>query len=79
MSINAGHIVKNLIPSEPVVINHIQALGSMVSIKYTGVNTNRSNTKVVSNAVFEQLETLTEEGTFNFQGDPIKFSLFAEA
>jgi hypothetical protein len=43
MSINTGHIVKNLIPIEPVVINHIQALGSMVSIKYTGVNSNRSN------------------------------------
>ena len=79
MSITAGHIVKNLIPSEPVVINHIQALGSMVSIKFTGVNTNLSNTKVISNTVFEQLETLSEEGTFNFQGDPVKFSLFAEA
>ncbi len=79
MKINIGHIVKNLIPSEPVVINHIQALGPMVSIKYTGINTNRSNTKVISIEVYEQLETLTEEGTFNFQGDPVKFSLFAEA
>lgn len=79
MKINQGHIVKNLIPSEPVIINHIQALGSMVSIKYTGVNTNRTNTKVISNAVFEHLEAITEEGTFNFQGDPVKFSLFAEA
>jgi len=79
MKINQGHIVKNLIPAEPVIINHIQALGSMVSIKYTGVNTNRTNTKVISNAAFEQLEALTEEGTFNFQGDPVKFSLFAEA
>lgn len=79
MKINQGHIVKNIIPSEPVIINHIQALGSMVSIKYTGVNTNRTNTKVISNAAFEQLEALTEEGTFNFQGDPVKFSLFAEA
>ena len=79
MEINAGHIVKNLIPNEPVVINHIQLLGTMVSIKYTGVNTNRSNTKVISKDVFEKLETLTEEGSFNFQGDPIKFSLFAEA
>ena len=79
MKINQGHIVKNLIPAEAVIINHIQALGSMVSIKYTGVNTNRTNTKVISNAAFEQLEALTEEGTFNFQGDPVKFSLFAEA
>lgn len=79
MNITAGHIIKNLIPSEPVVINHIQALGSMVSIKFTGVNTNLSNTKVISNTVFEQLETLSEEGIFNFKGDPVKFSLFAEA
>lgn len=79
MKINQGHIVKNLIPAEAVIINHIQTLGSMVSIKYTGVNTNRTNTKVISNAAFEKLEALTEEGTFNFQGDPVKFSLFAEA
>ena len=77
--IDIGHIVKNLIPFEPVIINHIQPLGSMFSIKYTGVNTNRTNTKVISNVAFEQLEILSEEGTFNFQGDPIKFSLFAEA
>ena len=74
-----GQIVKNLIPTEPVIINQIQSLGSMVSLKFTGVNTNKANTKVITTAAFEQLEVLTTEGTFNFKGDPTRFSLFAEA
>lgn len=74
-----GKIVKNLIPSEPVVINKVQELGTMVSIYYTGVNTNKASTKVVSIAEYEALEVLTEEGSFNFTGDPVRFSLFAEA
>jgi superfamily II DNA or RNA helicase len=79
MPIEIGQIVKNLIPSEPVTVNQIQPLGSMVSIKFTGVNTNRANTKVISKAEFEALEMLSQEGTFNFKGDPIRFGLFAEA
>ncbi len=79
MEIKSGTIVRNLIPAEAVVINHLQPLGSMVSIKFTGVNTNKTNSKVISNEVFEQLDAVTEEGTFNFKGDPVKFSLFAEA
>lgn len=79
MSIQRGQIVKNLIPTESVTINQVQRLGTMLSIKYTGVNTNKTNTKVISEVDFEKLEILTEEGTFNFKGDPMKFSLFAEA
>ena len=74
-----GQIVKNLIPSEPVTLNHIQPLGTMVSLKYTGVNSKRANTKVITVAEFEQLEVLAKEGTFNFEGDPVQFALFAEA
>ena len=74
-----GQIVKNLIPNEPVTLNQIQPLGSMVSIKYTGINTNRVNTKVITKEEFDNLEVLTQEGTFNFKGDPVKFALFAEA
>lgn len=77
--IEVGQIIKNLIPSEPVTINQIQELGSMVSLKYTGINTNRANTKVISNNEFANLEVLTKEGSFNFKGDPVKFALFAEA
>jgi SNF2 family DNA or RNA helicase len=79
MQIENGQIIKNLIPTEPVTINQIQPLGSMVSIKFTGVNTNRASTKVISREEFESLEILTQEGTFNFKGDPKKFALFAEA
>lgn len=74
-----GQIIKNLIPSEPVTLNHVQPLGTMVSLKFTGVNSKRANSKVISVSEFEQLEVLTEEGTFNFEGDPVQFALFAEA
>lgn len=79
MLISTGQIVKNLIPSEPVTVNQIQDLGSMVSVSYTGVNSNISSNKVITRDVFEQLEVVTSQGIFNFTGDPTKFSLFAEA
>jgi superfamily II DNA or RNA helicase len=77
--VDKGQIVKNLIPSEPVTINKVQKLGSMVSLSFTGVNTNRANTKVITLTEYDLLEILTEEGSFNFSGDPVKFALFAEA
>src|ERR1017187_948032 len=79
MPIEPGQIVKNLIPSEPVTITKIQPLGQMVSISFTGVNTSRSNTKVITLDQFESLEFVAKEGNFNFLGDPVKFALFAEA
>jgi len=79
MPIEVGHIVKNLVVSEAVTIDKIQPLGNMVSLRFTGVNSNRANSKVITKEEFEQLEMLTEEGTFNFKGDPTRFALFAEA
>lgn len=79
MPVKPGQIVKNLIPSEPVTVNQIQPLGTMVSLKFTGVNSKRANTKVISKSDFDNLEVLSEEGTFNFNGDPTRFGLFAEA
>jgi len=80
MKIEVGSIVKNLIPSEPVIINQIQKLGDdMISLKYTGINSNKVSTKVISSLQFNQLEVLAEEGNFNFKGDPTRFALFAEA
>lgn len=76
---NINQIVKNLIPSEPVIINQIQDLGKMVSVSFTGVNSNLSSNKIISRDDFEKLEVLTAQGKFNFTGDPRKFSLFAEA
>ena len=79
MPIEIGQIVKDLIPNEPVTINHIQPLGSMFSLKFTGINTSKANTKVITKDQFDALEVLADEGTFNFNGDPTKFALFAEA
>ena len=74
-----GSIVNNLIPSEPVVITKIQPLGNSISISYTGVNSQKSSSKVIKAAQMDKLEVVTEEGSFNFKGDPEKFVLFAEA
>ena len=79
MSVSPGQIVRNLIPSEPVTVNQVQDLGRMISLAYTGVNSNVSSNKVISRDEFEKLEVLTSQGIFNFTGDPKNFSLFAEA
>lgn len=79
MTLSIGQIIKNLIPSEPVTINQIQDFGSRVSISYTGIDSNLSSNKVITREAFEKLEILTQQGIFNFTGDPKKFSLFAEA
>lgn len=79
MPITTGQIVKNLIPTEPVAINGIQDLGTMVSISYTGINSSVASNKIISREIFETLEVLTEQGVFNFTGDPVRFGLFAEA
>ena len=77
--IEVNQIVKNLIPTEPVTIIKIQPLGKMYSIKYTGVTTNKTSTKVITKEQFDSLEVLTSEGEFNFKGDPEKFVMYAEA
>lgn len=79
MNLEVGQIVKNLVPSEPVIINQILQLGTMVSIKFTGVNSNIANSKVITTEQFNNLEVLATEGTFNFSGNPKNFVLFAEA
>lgn len=77
--IEVNQIIKNLIPTEPVTVIKVQALGNMYSIKYTGVTTNKTSTKVITKEQFEYLEVLTSEGEFNFKGNPEKFVMFAEA
>lgn len=77
--IEVNQIIKNLIPTEPVTVIKIQTLGNMYSIKYTGINSHKSSTKVVTQEQFDGLEILTSEGEFNFQGNPDKFVICAEA
>src|SRR5690606_5186790 len=77
--VEVGKIVRNLKPGEPVTINQIQFLGTMVSLKYTGLNSRKVNTKVIPQKEFDELEVLADEGAFNFLGDPTRFTLYAEA
>lgn len=79
MGVQSGDIVKNLIPAEAVVITRVQHMGGMVSLNYTGVNSKRSSSRVVTAAEYEKLEMLTSAGQFNFMGDPAKVAIFAEA
>ncbi len=78
-NIQEQNIVANLIPGEPVIINKIQPLGKMVSLNYVGVNSKKQSSKVISIEEFEKLIIVSEEGNFNFSGNPVRFSLFAEA
>lgn len=79
MSNRINQIVKNLAPSEPVVITQVRDLGKSVSVSYTGVNSRLSSDKVIAREAFEALEVLTTQGEFNFTGDARNFCLFAEA
>ena len=77
--IETGNIIKNLSPTEAVVIDKIRKLGSKYSLSYTGVNTNKRASKILDEEQMKELEVLTSDGEFNFKGDPDKFVLFAEA
>ena len=79
LKIEVGSIVSGLSPSESVEITKIQALGSKYSLSYTGVNTHRAGSKIVTTEQIEGLEVLTADGEFNFKGDPERFVLYAEA
>ena len=77
--IQTGNIIKNLSPTEAVVINKIRTLGSKYSLSYTGINSNRRSSKILDEQQMAALELLTSDGEFNFKGNPDKFVLFAEA
>ena len=77
--IEVGNIVKNLSSVEAVTITRIRKLGKNFSLDYTGVNTNRRGSRILTEDQMSALEVLTNEGEFNFTGDPEKFVLYAEA
>lgn len=79
MNLTSGKIIKNLLPDEPVKVTKIAPLGSMTSVHYVGINSNVSNNKLLTKHQLEKLEVISEDGIFNFSGDPDKFKLFAEA
>lgn len=77
--IETGNIIKNLSPTEAVVIDKIRKLGTKYSLSYTGVNSNKRASKILDEQQMESLEVLTSDGEFNFKGDPEKFVLYSEA
>lgn len=79
MPLEVGQIVKNITPGEAVVLTKIQPLGTMISISYTGVTSHQAGNKIVTPEEMAGFEVITSQGKFNFQGNPEKFKLYAEA
>lgn len=79
MPIKIGDIVNNIVSSEPVLVNSVKPMGSWVNVGYTGKTSNVAGNKSLPQAEFDQLVAITTDNTFNFKGDPSKFTLFAEA
>ena len=77
--IEVGNIIKNLSPHEAVIISKIKKLGTKYAIDYTGVNTNKNRSIILTASQIDNLEVITNEGEFNFKGDPEKFVLYAES
>mgnify|MGYP001145573373 CR=1 FL=1 len=77
--IEAGQIVKNLIPTESVTITKVQPMGSMYSVFYMGINSNQPGDKVIDAQTFANLEVISTKDKFNFMGNPKHFALYAEA
>lgn len=79
MNIKVGDIVRNLVTEEPVTITQIEPRGMLVSLSYTGENSKQANNKIIPKSQLAKLEVLAQKGSFNFEGDPTRFTLFAEA
>lgn len=79
MNIKPGNIVKNLIASEAVEIKAIQDFGEDLSIDYTGINSQQNGDLILPKEGLEKLELITQKGSFDFSGDPVKFALYTEA
>lgn len=77
--VEVGNVVSNLLGTEAAEITKIKKLGGKYSLTYTGVNTHKSVSKIMSLEQIDSLEVITSEGEFNFKGNPEKFILFSEA
>lgn len=69
LKIEVGSIVSGLISTESVEITKIQALGTKYSLSFTGVNSRRAGSVIVTRERINALELLTTDGVFNFKGD----------
>lgn len=79
VNIEPGQIVRYLAPNEAVIINKVQKFGDKYSLTYTGVNSKKLSSKIISKETLNQLQIISSAGSFNFKGNPVKFALFAEA
>ena len=77
--VEVGNIVGNLLKTEAVEITKIRKLGANYSLKYTGVNSHKTASKILSPEQFESLNVIASNGEFNFKGNPEKFILYSEA
>src|SRR5690625_1731648 len=79
MKLKAGQIVKNLVDTEPVEIRSILDFGEDLSIEYTGMNTQQNGGVIKAKSELKNLEFVSNKGSFDFSGDPEKFTLYTEA
>ena len=79
MEITANSIIKNLNPNEPVRVIDVQDFVTDLSIEYVGINSGQRNTIIFPNSRLNELERVSQQGEFSFNGDPEKFVLYTEA
>ena len=79
MNIQVGNLIKGLFESEIARIDDIKTHGKVISLRFTGLESNRQDTRIFSEFDLTKLVVIGKEGEFTFEGDPEKFLLFAEA
>ena len=79
MNLQIGTLIKGLMDSEIARIDAFKTHGKMISIRFTGLQSNVQDSRILSESDLLKLEILGQEGEFTFLGDPEKFLLFAEA
>ena len=79
MDLKDGSLVKGLLEGEIARIEESKKIGISNSVRFTGVQSNKQDTRLLSDSDLQRLEIIGEEGTFSFTGDPEKFLLYAEA
>jgi superfamily II DNA or RNA helicase len=80
-SLQIGHIVKNLLVDEPVRITQVLPVagGRMTKVGYVSLHSSRADSRMLTTDQVGKLQIVSQEGTFQFDGDPECFKLFAEA
>lgn len=77
--IEVGSFVEGLARGEAAEILKIRQFGPKFSVRFVGVKSQKADKRILSQEEFDALVEVASGGTFNFDGDPEKFKLFAEA